>query len=466
MIRAHNHDAQWMGGTLLIARSPAVRESVARVLAAHPRLAVESVDTLEAGERRLATTSPDLVLLHFGVVSQDADVERILRANATRSTAPEVVLLGESGQLERGIRLLKQGASDFLEWPREVRRLSLLAALLATRRGSDAETDDGLGGLIVTPGSAFARVVEQLECVATVHTSVLLQGETGTGKTMLARLLHDRSLQREGPFVEVNCAAVPETLFESELFGHVKGAFTTALTARQGRLATATNGTLFLDEIDTLSPILQAKLLRVLQSGEYEPVGSDLPQKMDNVRVVAASNKPLEDEVRAGRFRVDLFYRLNVVKLAVPPLREQDPEFFTALVYRFVREFAGRARRTISGVSPEALAALRQHDWPGNVRELRNAIERAVAFRPGGMLRLDDLPDEVRVKAELTLPEPTQVVVDPTLADVKGEAEKCRIVAVLRRTRNNRSRAATELGISRNTLYIKLRQYGLLHVMF
>jgi two-component system response regulator HydG len=447
-----------------------VTEGVARALAPYPRLTLETVDSLAVAENRLWSTSPGLVLIHLGAENEDGRVERLLKALAVQSRPPALVVLGGAGQIQRGLELLKRGAADYLEWPRDARRLALLADLISIRSGRDLTTEPhparppDAHELICTPGSALGRVLEQLKCVAPVQTTVLFQGETGTGKTTLARILHDQSAQCDGPFVEVNCAALPESLFESELFGHTKGAFTSAAGERMGRLRAAANGTLFLDEIDTLSVVSQAKLLRVLQSGEFEPVGSDAPQKLDNVRVVAASNRSLEAEVAAGRFRADLFFRLGVVTFSVPPLREQDPACFAALVHRFVREFAAKARRVITGISPDALAVLQRESWPGNVRQLRNVIERAVALRPGGLIGLEDLPEDMRAKADIP-PAAPQVVAESTLADVRGVAEKAQIVAILRKTRNNRSRAAAELGISRNTLYNKLRQYGLLHAV-
>lgn len=461
------------GGVLLVAQSPVVVEGVRRALTSCPRLVIDTADTFDGVRNRLGEMSPALVLIHLGAANEDALVATLLKEMAIRPHQPSVLILCDSWQIERGITLLNQGATDYLEWPRDSRRLVLLAELMTSRpaplptpASPPVTMSDETHELIYTPGSALGRIMDQLTRVAPVQTTVLFQGETGTGKTMLARILHDRSAQCAGPFVEVNCAAVPESLFESELFGHTKGAFTGAVGERMGRIRAAANGTLFLDEIDTLSLTSQAKLLRVLQSGAFEPVGSDAPQKMENVRLVVACNKVLEDEVRAGRFRADLLYRLAVVKFSVPPLREQDPVFFATLVHRFLREFATKARRVISGISPDALAVLQRESWPGNVRQLRNVIERAVALRPGGMIGLDDLPDELRSNEELTPWPDSQTVADPTLTDVKGLAEKSQIVAILRKTQNNRSRTAAELGISRNTLYLKLRQYGLLDRTF
>lgn len=449
---------------LLVSRSSAMVASISQALAPYSHLVVEVVDSLDAAQHRLEVAAPSVALIHLGVEQSDSPLEALVKVMASRSKPPALVILGEAGQIHRGLDLLRHGAADYLEWPRDARRLALLADLLSTRtEPSSPRPPDEAPDLIYTPDSALGRILDQLVRVAAVQTTVLFQGETGTGKTMLARTLHDHSAQCDGPFVEVNCAAVPEALFESELFGHTKGAFTSAINERPGRLKSAANGTLFLDEIDTLSLVAQAKLLRVLESRKFESVGSDVSQVVENVRFVAASNRPLEQEVTAGRFRTDLYFRLGVVTFCVPPLRDQAPAFFAALVQRFIREFATKARRGITGITPEALAVLQRESWPGNVRQLRNVIERAVALRPGGMIGLDDLPEAMRGKADL-IPHPGPQ--DPTLADVKGSAEKAQIVAILRKTRNNRSRAATELGISRNTLYNKLRQYGLLNMMF
>jgi two-component system response regulator HydG len=309
---------------------------------------------------------------------------------------------------------------------------------------------------------------EQIRRVAPQETTLLLVGETGTGKTRLARFVHDLSPRRDEPFLVVDCGALSASLIESELFGHLKGSFTGADRDRAGKLAAAAGGTLLLDEINSLPLQLQAKLLRVVDERVFEPVGSNRAQPV-RARLIAACNVPLEQEVAAGRFRSDLFYRLNVVAFYLPGLRDRRAAI-APLARKFLAEFAARNRPDVRGMTPAALRALEGYDWPGNVRELRNVIERAVALAPGEEIGPEDFPEAVRAGASRPLPaatapvpgEPvTAVAPSRTLAGAKEEAEILRITEALRRHGNNRLRAAAELGISRMGLYKKLRKYGL-----
>jgi DNA-binding NtrC family response regulator len=445
--------------SVLLATPPALTDGVLDLFASScPSLAVEAVPTLASVASRLDGTEGGLVVAHLDTEPGGAALESLLDARPG-GVRPRVIVLGSGAQTGKGLALLDRGAMDFLDWPREARRLTLLADLLTCRRDQTPAATPSGDDLVSTPGSEVEHLLKQVEKVAGVQTTVLLQGETGTGKTVLARHIHARS-RRTGPLVEVNCAALPENLFESELFGHVKGAFTGAIRDRAGRLAAASSGTLFLDEVDALSPTSQAKLLRVLESGLYEPVGSDHTRPLHDVRFVGASNRQLDHEVTAGRFREDLLFRLKVVSFGVRPLREQGPALVTALARRFVDLYAARAGRVITGISDEAMSLLWRWQWPGNVRELRNVIERAVAFRTGGMLLAEDLPDEMQLPAVGAPP----LRQPGGIADAKQSAERNLILTALQKTRNNRSRAAAELKISRNTLYTKLRQHGLLEV--
>ena len=317
---------------------------------------------------------------------------------------------------------------------------------------------------IYLPSTKIGRMVEQIRRVVPTDTTILLEGETGTGKTRLARLIHELSPRRDEPFLVVNCGALAANLIESEMFGHVRGAFTGADTNRIGKFAEAGRGTFFLDEIDSLPVPLQGKLLRALEERVFEPVGSNKSQSIQ-ARLIAASSRPLEKEVAAGRFRADLYYRLNVLAFTVPPLREQR-QVIPALARTFAAEFAARAVRPVPHLAPEALTALQMYTWPGNIRELRIIIERAVVSCPGHVIHLDDLPDHFHPLAAVTAP--TLRFLDEALertdflARSKEEAERARIAEALERTGNNRLRAARELGISRMTLYKKLHKYGLL----
>jgi two-component system response regulator HydG len=293
--------------------------------------------------------------------------------------------------------------------------------------------------------------------VAPQDTTLLLSGETGTGKTRLARFIHELSPRREQPFLVINCGALAANLMESEMFGHVRGAFTGAVRDRSGKFTDAGRGTLLLDEIDSLPPCLQAKLLRAVDDRVFEPVGSNQPLPVQ-ARLIAASNRILEQEVEAGRFRADLYYRLNVVSFRLPPLRER-PGVIPQLASGFLAEIAARNSRPVHSIAPEVLDALQRYRWPGNIRELRNIIERAVALCPGPEIQLTDLPEVIASAARW--PSCPNLVPSSSLGSAKREIEAARITEALRKHRNNRLRAAADLGISRMTLYRKLRKYGL-----
>ena len=319
------------------------------------------------------------------------------------------------------------------------------------------------------PASAHEQgLLEQVKRVSPQETTVLLMGETGTGKTRLARLIHHLSPRRNEPFQVVDCGALSSGLIESELFGHVKGAFTGADRARTGKLAAAGTGTLLLDEVNSLPLTLQGKLLRAVEERVFEPVGSDksLPVK---ARLIAASNVSLEEEVRAGRFRADLFYRLNVVGFFLPPLRERRCSI-VPLANRLLHEFACRNRPDVAGISPAAMRLLEKYDWPGNVRDLRNAVERGVALCSGCLVEPEDLPDALQEPGQIA-PSADQPEIarpsagDPllTLARTKDEVEVRLILEALAKHNNNRVHTARELGISRIALYKKLHKHGLMN---
>jgi len=374
--------------------------------------------------------------------------------------------------------LLRQGAADYLGRPLDLARLSYLIDVLTLRArylaphpaaapapGAVEELGER-GSFLYSPAGVMGRVMEQVQTVAPQDTTVLLGGETGTGKTCLARLIHELSPRRDEPFLVVNCGSLALNLIESELFGHIKGAFTGADRDRVGKFAAVGAGTLLLDEIDSLPLPLQAKLLRVVEERVFEPVGANklLPF---GARLIVASNRALEQEVIAGRFRSDLYYRLNVVAFFLPPLRERR-SVIPAMAHKFVAEFATRGGRPVRGMSAAALKALEEHHWPGNIRELRNVVERAVALCPGSEIQPADLPEGLSARAHLepapapaaaTVPMPATAA---TLGEAKEGAEANCILDALRRHRNNRLRAAQELGISRMTLYKKLHKYGLM----
>jgi two-component system response regulator HydG len=312
------------------------------------------------------------------------------------------------------------------------------------------EVDESLG--IIAKSPKMRRVVELAQRVAKVDATVLITGESGVGKERIARLIHDESTRAAGPFIAVNCGAITETLFESELFGHKRGAFTDAASDRQGLFETANHGTLLLDEIGEISPNMQVKLLRVLQEREIRRVGESKSRSVD-VRVLAATNRDLSHGVADGVFRQDLYYRLKVVELPVPPLRDRRDDILP-LARVLLAEAAVRMGRNITGLAPSTVDQLLRYEWPGNVRELENAMERAVAMARGNRVVLEDLPEEIRQ----TFRKP--VVNVETVQPLK-EVEREYIIAVLELNNGNQTRTAEQLGIGTATLYRKLKQYGL-----
>jgi two-component system response regulator HydG len=319
----------------------------------------------------------------------------------------------------------------------------------------------GLHG-IVGESPALRRALRVLEKAAPTDAPVLLLGESGTGKELFARALHALSARRPGPFVAINCAALPETLLDSELFGHVRGAFTGAVADAIGKFEAAHGGTIFLDEVGDMSPALQAKLLRTLQEGEIQPVGSPRARRVD-VRVVCATNRDLEELVRAGRFRRDLFFRLNVVALRLPPLRERREDLET-LARHFLERDARDLRRPLAGFAPEALERLRAYDWPGNVRELRNAVRYAALLAPGPLVREADLPDFLRGVAAGAFPlEPPRTARELARAKklAREAVERAFLVEAFRRAGGSVSRAAAQTGVHRTRLAQLARRYGI-----
>jgi transcriptional regulator with GAF, ATPase, and Fis domain len=347
------------------------------------------------------------------------------------------------------VTALALGIADQLAIALSKARLS--AEVLRLRRELDHAHSQHSGSGLVGKSVNFMRSMQMALYVADNYTTVLIQGESGTGKELMADLIQSRSSRAEKPYIKINCGAIPETLLESELFGHEKGAFTDARSRRIGKFEEANDGTLFLDEIAEMSLSAQVRLLRVLQNGEFARVGGNEVVKTD-VRVIAASNVDLEQAVSDGRFRTDLFYRLNVYPIKLPPLRERR-EDIPLLATHFLEIYKKRSNKNITGITKKALEWLRRYDWPGNVRELENAMERAVIIAQGRMIAIDDLPHAVRgAEASKTI----EVEVGTTI----DEAEKRMILQTLAYTRGDRTRAAQILGIGRKTLYRKLQSYN------
>lgn len=306
---------------------------------------------------------------------------------------------------------------------------------------------------IIGRSQAMQRVFEIIAQVSDLPANVLIEGESGTGKELIARAIHFDSSRATGPFVALNCAAIPETLLESELFGYVRGAFTDARKDRRGLFQEADGGILLLDEISEIPLTLQAKLLRVLEDKEVRPLGANQSEKVD-ARVLSASNRNLDDLVRNGKFRQDLYYRLNVIRIELPALRQRN-EDIPLLVNHFIEKFAESARRSVDGVTPDALAALKSYEWPGNIRELEHTIERAVILGKGAMIGTEDLPAHMVARGEHDVGLGPAVARQLTLRDLEREY----IGKVLESTHANKTEAARILGVDRTTLYRKLEEY-------
>jgi len=376
----------------------------------------------------------------------------LLRALRTLDPDVEVLVMTAYGTVETAVEAMKDGAYDFIAKP--VRRQDLVRTvakavekqtLRAEIRGLREQLGAPDTGRLVGRSCAWRELLDEAEQVAPSDATILLTGESGTGKGRLAKLLHAMSRRREGRLVTVNCAALPEALLESELFGYERGAFTDAKQRKEGRFDLAAGGTLFLDEITEVHAAAQVKLLRVLQEGEYERIGGTETLRAD-VRVIAASNRDIEAEITAGRFRQDLFYRLNVIPPRVPPLRERE-EDVPLLAQHFMTAFATKNGKELAGFSPEALEALQAWHWPGNVRELENAVERAVVLCRSEAVGIDDLP--LAIRRHRGTSQRLSFTVGTPLKDV----ERTMIQATLRSVNGDKALAAALLGITARTIY-------------
>jgi two-component system response regulator HydG len=374
-----------------------------------------------------------------------------------------VVVMTAFSSMKAAVGALRSGAYDFLQKPLEVDALAVRLGRIVKERRTAREVerlrevvsgDRGFEGLLGT-SPPMQKVFDLLERAAETDASVLVTGESGTGKELVARALHARSKRVDGPFVPVNCSAIPETLFESELFGHAKGAFTDAHADRTGLFVQAEQGTLFLDEVGEIPQMVQPKLLRALEERTVRPVGANIETKVD-VRFVAATNRDLEEAVEQGRFRDDLFFRINVIHVQIPPLRARGTDVLT-LAQHFLNHYAAQFSKDISALSTAAAERLMSYDWPGNVRELRNCLERAVALTRHKQVSVEDLPDRIRTH------ERTRLVVaseNPEELLSMEEVERRYILHVVDAVAGNKSEAAKILGLDRKTLYRKLQRYA------
>lgn len=421
---------------------------------------VRAKDCLEAGRFNLVITD---------MSSADSHGWELLRHVRSNFSEVFVIVTTGYGTIESAVEAMKQGAYEYLTKPiiDDDLRLAVQRALrqqqiLSENRQLKMALNERYSFTnIVGADFRMAKVFELIESVADSRTTMLVTGESGTGKSLIARAIHAHSSRRNGPFVEVSCGALPETLLESELFGYVKGAFTHAFADKDGKFAAADGGTLFLDEISTASPQLQVKLLRVLQERKFEPVGSNQTREVD-VRVILATNRDLMMDVQAGQFRKDLYYRINVVSVELPPLRERISDI-QLLAEHFLRKFLAASQKTISGFDKQAMEVMQRYSWPGNVRELENCVERAVVLSRGGKIMPDDMPAAV-LKEAAGMASGIEAIAAKglTLGAALEESERAIIKASLAANSGSRNATASQLAINRTTLFKKMRKYGLM----
>ena len=439
---------------------PAHRQMIEAVLAA------EGYEVTQAEDGKAAISAIedrfyDLVIMDIRMPNVDG-IQALQKIKQISPDIP-VIIMTAYASVGTAVDALKSSAYDYLIKPLDIEELKILVAKALHHHQLEQENiylkerlnDRFDFSNIIGHSPAMKKLFETMALVAPSEATVIIVGESGTGKELIANAIHQNSPRKDRPFIKVNCAALPETLLESELFGHEKGAFTGAIARKQGRFQLAHKSSIFLDEIAEMAPATQAKILRVLQEREFEPVGSTQTIKVDT-RVIAATNKNLEEEIREGRFREDLYYRLNVVTVDVPPLhlrREDIP----ILADFFLKPYAEKNRRLIKGFTPRATDLLMRYDWPGNVRELENIIERAVIMARGEMITPLEFPIDLQNLDE----ELKDSRIDLTPGRSLKEVEKVMILRTLEEAGGNRTHAARILGISRRTLQLKLKEYGI-----
>jgi len=443
-----------MAKILIIDDEPGIRTTLADILhdEGHRTTLCESG---EEGLAQYAREEVDLIILDLWLPGIDglAVLERLRAAGA-----PPVIVVSGHGNVDTAVRATRLGAYDFLEKPLSLERVLLtvnhaLADRKLREQVRDLRRHLTLEELLIGESDVMKKLDQQVRSAAPSNSRVLITGENGSGKEIVARTLHRLSHRAEQPFIDVNCAAIPEELIESELFGHRKGAFTGAIDERKGKFELADGGTLFLDEIGDMSLKTQAKVLRVLQEQTFQKVGGQQTISVD-VRVIAATNKDLEAEIGGGSFRSDLYYRLNVIPIEVPPLRTRGDDIVQLAEY-FLRRFAAESGAPRRKLSAGAAAKLRAYHWPGNVRELRNVIERLAILLQGETIEAEDI--QLGTRAEPVVPIATNL----TLKEARDEFEKQYILARLKELAGNVSRTADALGVERSNLYRKLHAYGI-----
>ena len=471
---------------LIVDDDPIVTESLAEFLEEEGY----KVSTAFNGEEALETLElakqpdPNGEQKPFSVVITDGNMPvmdglQLLRRIRKKHPGVVVIILTAYGTVESAVEAVKEGAFDYLTKPVVDKELLMTVqkavrqhALIAENRILRNQLDDRFGmDSIIGADERMVKIYDLIKAVAPSKTTVLMAGESGTGKSLVAHAIHNRSPRKDKPYIEISCGSIPETLLESELFGHVKGAFTGAHADKTGRFLAAHGGTIFLDEINSASPAMQLKLLRVLQERRFEPVGSSKTVEVD-VRVILASNQPLRELVERGEFRQDLYYRINVVMIELPPLRDRLGDL-PLLAEHFLRKHSMEVGKQISGFGPGVLEALKTYNYPGNVRELANIIERAVVLTHGQTITMEDLPPDVINCTENLQDENVHLSVNAPWLTSDGkwqpmplkkaleEPEKQVLLAALRANNWNRQATSDQLEINRTTLYKKMKQYGL-----
>lgn len=445
-----------LGTVLIIDDDPDVQEVLKDRLESLGYRAVPAL-TGKEGLALLDEESPEMVFLDIEL--PDMNGLEALKAIRKRQSDAAVVIITAYGTIERAVQAMRDGAYDFIQKPLKPGFVALIVerAMERERLKREIEILSGEAGeryhLVVTKSSKMNRAVDSAKMAATARSTVLLLGESGTGKELFARAIHNWSERKSRPFIAVNCVGLSKELFESELFGHEKGAFTGAHQLKKGKMELAHGGTVFLDEIGDVSTEIQTKLLRFLQEKEFERVGSTKPIQVD-VRIIAATNRILLELVKQGRFRDDLYYRLNVIPIALPALRERK-EDIPALVHYFVQRFSKETKKNFTDVTPQAMEGLLTHDWPGNVRELANMIERAIVLGWGPQITLQDLSPAIASKA------PDSLVDGLPYREALDACRQQIIVRALSQTQGNRAAAAKLLDIERRHLLRLMKCFGI-----
>jgi two-component system response regulator HydG len=450
-----------MKANILVVDDDASHRTMLKAVLSAEGYQVQEADDGDTACQAVENNIFDLVLMDLRMKRLHGDAAQKKIAGISPGTP--VVIMTAYGSVRSAVESLKSGAHDYLTKPIHVDELKMLVSKtlhhhrleqenINLKERLDARFDFGD---IIGRGPSMRELFETLVLVAPSEATVLIHGESGTGKELVANAIHHNSPRKDCPFVKVNCAALPATLLENELFGHEKGAFTGAVGPKKGRFQLADRGTLFLDEIAEMAPATQAKILRVLQEREFEPVGGTRTVQVDT-RIISATNRNLEEEIAAGRFREDLYYRLNVVMVNVPPLRNRSADI-PLLADFFLKRYAAKNQRDLKGIHPRAMDLLLRHPWPGNVRELENVIERAVIMGSGDVVRPEHFPGSL--DGQLS----RRSSGEPLLASGRSlkEVEKEMILKTLEDMGGNRTRTAKMLGISRRTLQLKLKAYGI-----